>query len=79
MKDHKVTLINIYGPYCDKPSFYEAVRDIFLDFVNEYFIQQVCDEFYFVLNPSLDTENYCGIINNPKSREKLLEVMSDLQ
>lgn len=77
IEDHKVTLINIYGPNSDKPSFYEEVREIFLDFDNEYFI--LCGDFNLVLNPSLDTENYCGTINNPKARGKLLEVMSDLQ
>ena len=77
MEDHKVTLINIYGPNFDKPIFYEEVREIFLHFDNEYFI--LCGDFNLVLNPSLDTENYCGTINNPKAREKLLEVMSDLQ
>ena len=38
----------------------------------------MCD-FNLVVNPSLDTENYCGTINNPKARDKLLEVTSDLQ
>ena len=34
LEDHKVTLINIYGPNSDKPSFYEVVWDIFVDFDN---------------------------------------------
>ena len=67
IEDHKVTLINIYGPDSDKPGFYEAVRDIFLDFDNEYFV--LCADYNLVLNLSLDTEKYCGTINNPKASE----------
>lgn len=38
IEDHKVTLINIYGPNIDNPEFYENVRSIFLEFDNEYFM-----------------------------------------
>ena len=61
----------------DKPSFYEVVRYIFLDLYNEYFI--LCNDVNLVVNPSLCTENYNGYINNPKARDKLFEVMFDLQ
>ena len=47
-----------------------------MEFDNEYFI--LCGDFNLTLNPSLDTYNYCGI-NNPKAREKTLEIMEDLQ
>lgn len=60
----------------DTPSFYENVRDIFLEFDNDYFI--LCGDFNLTLNPSLDTFNYTGI-NNPKARSKVLEIMEDLQ
>lgn len=43
---------------------------------NEYFI--LCGDFNLVLNPDIDTYNY-KYINNPKAREKLLEIMDDLQ
>ena len=76
IEEHKVTLINIYGPNTDSPQFYENVRNTFLEFDNEYFI--LCGDFNLTLNPSLDTYNYCGI-NNPKARDKTLEMMEDLQ
>ena len=41
IEDYKVTLINNYAPNSDKPSFYKAVRNIFLDFDNEYIILHV--------------------------------------
>lgn len=76
IEDNKVTLINIYGPNSDNPQFYENIRDIFLEFDNEYYI--LCGDFNLALNPLQDTHNYCGI-NNPKDRCKVLEVMDDLQ
>ena len=76
IEENKVTLINIYGPNIDTPSFYENIRDIFLEFDNDYFI--LCGDFNLTLNPSLDTCNYTGI-NNPKARSKVLEIMEDLQ
>lgn len=76
IEENKVTLINIYGPNIDTPSFYENIRDIFLEFDNDYFI--LCGDFNLTLNPSLDACNYTGI-NNPKARSKVLEIMEDLQ
>ena len=38
IEDNRVTLINIYGPNIDSLQFYENVRDVFLEFDNEYFI-----------------------------------------
>ena len=52
------------------------VRKGFTEFDNKYFI--LCGDFNLALNSSLDTLNYRGI-SNPKAREKLLEVMEDLQ
>lgn len=76
IEDNRVTLINIYGPNSDNPQFYENIRDIFLEFDNEYYI--LCGDFNLVLNPLQDSHNYCNI-NNPKARCKVLEVMEDLQ
>lgn len=76
IEENKVTLINIYGPNSDTPNFYDMVRDGLFDFDNEYIF--LCGDFNLVLNPSIDTENYKGI-SNPKARDKLLEIMSDLQ
>lgn len=49
---------------------------MFLELDIEYFI--LCGDFNLVLNPDVDTYNYISI-NNPKAREKLLEIMDDLQ
>ena len=66
IEENKVTLINIYGPNNDNPDFYDTVREVLLEFDNEYFI--LCGDFNLALNPSQDTNNYCGI-NNPKGTE----------
>ena len=77
IEENEVTSINIYGPNNDNPDFYDTVREVLLDFENEYFI--LCGAFNLALNPSQDTNNhmYCGI-NNPKARRNVLEIMEDL-
>lgn len=42
---------------------------------NDFFI--LCCDFNIALNETFDTHNYSHV-NNPKAREKLLEIMSDL-
>ena len=56
--------------------FFENIRNIFLELDNEYYI--LCGDFNLVLDQDLDTYNYTNV-NNPKAREKLLEIMDDLQ
>jgi exonuclease III len=73
--ENRLTLINIYGPNSDNPEFYEKIRDIFLELDNDYYI--LCGDFNIALDQELDTFNYSAP-NNPKAREKLLEVMNDL-
>lgn len=68
-------MINIYGPNTDCPDFFEEVRECFLEFDNDYYI--LCGDFNIALNQTLDTQNYSHV-NNPKAKEKLLEIMSDL-
>lgn len=76
IEENRVTIVNIYGPNFDNPCFYEKFRDIFFNLDNDYFI--LCGDFNLVLNPLLDTENYSNV-NNPKARDKVLELMKDLQ
>jgi exonuclease III len=72
----RLTLLNVYGPNSDCPDFYEKIREIFLEFDNDFYI--LCGDLNIALNPTIDTYNYKNI-NNPKAREKLLEIMEDLQ
>ena len=65
IQDNRITLIYIYDPNIDSPHFYENVRDVYLEFDNDYFI--LCGDFNLALNPSQDTHDYC-IISNPKAQ-----------
>ena len=60
-----LTLINIYGPNSDTPSFFDHVQDILQQNSADYSI--VLGDFNIVLDPVLDTFNYLQI-NNPKAR-----------
>lgn len=57
-------------------SFMTMFENVFLEFDNDYFI--LCGDFNLTLNQAMDTQNYSNI-NNPKAKEKVLEMMSDLK
>lgn len=76
IEENKITLINVYEPNTDTPSFNEKVRETFLEFNDNYFF--LCGDLNIALNTSIDTYNYLHI-NNPKVRDKVLEIMTDLQ
>ena len=76
INEHRVNLINIYGPNTDSSEFFEALRDILIDMDNLYFV--ICGDYNIALKPDIDTFNYTNI-NNPKAREKLLEIMEDMK
>ena len=73
--ENRLTLLNIYGPNNDSPIFFEIIRDVLLEFDNPYFM--ICGDFNITLNPDLDSYNYYHV-NNPNAREKLMEIMNDL-
>ena len=57
INEHRVTLINIYGPNTDSPEFFKAIRDILIDLDNLYFV--ICGDYNIALKPDiLDTFNY---------------------
>ena len=70
--NNKLTLITVYGPNTDSPSFYDKITEVIGLYGNDSFI--VCGDFNLVINPQQDCENYRNI-NNPKAREKILEIM----
>ena len=72
--DRNITVITIYGPNKDNPQFYNMLLETIEYFDNEHFI--ICGDFNLSLNPDLDCYNYRHI-NNPKSREKLMEIIEN--
>lgn len=70
----RVTLINIYGPNEDSPTFYMKIVDIIEEFENDTCI--ICGDFNLVQNQELDTHNYIHI-NNPRAKEFVLNMKED--
>ena len=68
----RFTLINIYGPNTDSPSFYQKIFQHIEEIDNSEYI--ICGDFNLVLDPYMDCSNYKNI-NNPKARDTLLEYM----
>lgn len=68
----RLTLVTVYGPNTDSPSFYEQIMLLIDDFENESYI--VCGDFNLVLSPELDYCDYLNV-NNPNARDKLLELI----
>ena len=71
IKDLDVTLINLYGPNNDTPSFYDNITEIINEFDNTFNI--ICGDWNLIQDPLLDMKHYFRI-NNPKSREKVLNM-----
>jgi exonuclease III len=74
IEDKRITLININGPNVDTPCFYNKVADVIENFDNQSCI--LCGDFNLIQNFNLDTQNYVNI-NNPKSRDKLLDIKEE--
>ena len=66
IQERKIILANVYDTNQDNTQFY---RTLFQKF-SEYDIDRIimCGDWNFVLNPSIDYENYLHI-NNPRSRQ----------
>lgn len=73
IENSRISLITIYGPNEDDPNFYEKISDTFEEFNNRHTI--VVGDFNLVINSDVDYTNYLHI-NNPKTREKVLEMVS---
>lgn len=71
-QNQRFTLINIYGPNSDNPSFFQKIFQHTEEIGNADFI--ICGDFNLVLDPGKDSSNYKNI-NNPKARDRLIEYM----
>ena len=69
----RTTLVVVYGPNKDNPSFYENISEIINDFENEDII--LVGDFNLVLDLEKDCYHYLHV-NNPKARDKVLELIS---
>ena len=71
----RFTLVNLYGPNTDDLNFYQLILQKVKLFNNKYCL--FGGDWNLVLNPDIDTYNYKNI-NNPKSRDKVLEIIGEL-
>ena len=71
----RFTLVNVYGPNTDDPNFYQLILQKVKLLNNKYCL--FGGDWNLVLNPDIDTYNYKNI-NNPKSRDKVLEMIGEL-
>ena len=69
----KMTLINIYGPNDDNPSFYKEI-------VREYQNATIClcGDWNLVQDYDLDTQGYKGL-NNPKARKLVIDMKNEFE
>lgn len=67
-----ITLVNLYGPNNDSPSFYNKVNEIMESFNYRQVI--LTGEFNLVQNQTLDTCNYLNL-NSPRARETVFELI----
>ncbi|KAJ8043548.1 LINE-1 retrotransposable element ORF2 protein [Holothuria leucospilota] len=72
--DCKLTLISLYGPNNDNPSFYQKLQDLVSDFDNTHCI--IVGDWNLSLNQNLDTSNYLHE-NNPRSKKVVLEFLNN--
>ena len=75
IQDKRVTLVSIYGPNSDQPSFYQNLKIKIQEFENDMVL--ICGDWNLVLEPTKDLENYANI-NNPKARETVLKMIEEL-
>ena len=65
IEETRMSLIFIYGPNNDCPSFIDEINLISKNFNNKHLI--ICGDFNLVLNTESDYDNYVNI-NNPNAR-----------
>ena len=74
IQDLRFTLITVYGPNKDTPSFYTELSNTIQKFDNASIA--MCGDWNLVMNQSLDTRNYRHD-NNVKARAALINLCDD--
>lgn len=76
IESQRITLVNLYGPNTDNPTFYENIFKVIEDIGNVSYM--LCGDYNLVINPTLDYSNYKHV-NNKKARLKLIENIENRQ
>ena len=72
--ERKFLLVNLHSPNQDHPSFYDRLKQEILKFANNNII--LVGDWNLILDEKMDLTNYKNI-NNPRCREKVLNLMVD--
>ena len=75
IENHKMTLVNLYGPNNDEPWFYTNLQNKIKQLNNQNII--MVGDWNLLLDPNIDGKNYRHI-NNPRAKEEVLKIMNDL-
>ena len=75
IESSRLTLVCLYGPNKDDPTFFTAIQNLIKAQNNQSII--MVGDWNILLNPTLDGRNYRHI-NNPKGREAVHKMMNDL-
>ena len=73
--DYDITLVSLYGPNADSPTFFADVQQIIIEFENPHVI--ICGDWNLVQDQNLDTHNYLHI-NNPRARKQVNDMKNEL-
>ena len=74
--DIKINLITIYAPNQDKPTFFDSIRDLAEKGSTDYVL--ICGDLNLVLDSLKDCYNYTNV-NNPRSRQKVVDLITELE
>ena len=78
VREKRITLVNLYGSSSkDNFQFFDDLFHMVENVGNEDIIMG--GDWNVVLNPKLDARNYNSYSNRPRSRNKIVEMMGDLQ
>ena len=71
---YTITLISVYGPNDDRPSFYKKINDLIAEFDNTHCI--IVGDWNLTLCQNLDTFNYLHE-NNPHSKKTVIDLLNN--
>ena len=75
IENNRITLVNLYGPNKDDPSFYENLQKLITQQGNKNIL--IVGDWNLLLDPTIDSRNYKNI-NNPKARQQVLKMIGEL-
>ncbi|GFR68647.1 tyrosyl-DNA phosphodiesterase 2 [Elysia marginata] len=76
VENSRMTIGSIYGPNTDDPNFYHRFNSKVKELNNEHIM--LTGDWNILFNPQIDGKNYKHD-NNPKAREALRKMMSELK